>query len=56
MGARGERDTAARERARRIVDFWRRRGWLTSAAPIHLHRLDLDKLEELIAEELKEES
>jgi len=35
------------------VNFWRRRGWLSNSAPIHLHRLDLDKLEELIAAELE---
>jgi hypothetical protein len=44
--------TTFQERARNIVKFWRRRGWLSNSAPIHLHQLDLDKLEELIAEEL----
>lgn len=40
----------ARDRAKAIVDFWRKRGWLsTTAAPLHVHPLDLDKLEELIA-------
>jgi hypothetical protein len=40
-------------RAKRLVDFWRNRKWLSSAAPIHaIHQLDLAKLEELIAEEL----
>lgn len=40
-------------RAKRLVEFWRNRKWLSSAAPIHaIHQLDLTKLEELIAEEL----
>jgi hypothetical protein len=44
-------------RAKRLVDFWRNRKWLSSAAPIHeIHQLDLTKLEELIAEELTAES
>lgn len=39
-------------RARRIVKFWRRRGWLSGSSPIHVHPLDLEKLEELIADGL----
>ena len=50
MGQPDQED--ARERARRIVKFWKRRGWLTDAAPLHVHPLDLEKLEELIADEL----
>jgi len=46
-------EQVTRARAKRLVDFWRNRKWLSSAAPIHdIHQLDLTKLEELIAEEL----
>lgn len=43
-----------RERARRLVEFWNRRGWLRNSTPMHVHPLDLAKLEELIAAELDE--
>jgi hypothetical protein len=43
---------AKRERAKKIVEFWNRRGWIRGGAPLHVHPLDLDKLEELIAREL----
>lgn len=46
--------TDPRTRAKAIVDFWRKRGWLSGSAPLHVHPLDLDKLEELIAQELDE--
>jgi hypothetical protein len=42
----------ARARARRLVDFWRSRQWLRSPSPVHVHPLDLTKLEELITMEL----
>jgi len=41
-----------RSRAEAIVEFWRKRGWLTGSAPMHIHPLDLRKLEELIENEL----
>lgn len=41
-------------RARQIVEVWRERRYLPSPSPIHVHRVDLDKLEELIAEALDE--
>ena len=41
-------------RARQIVEAWRERRYLPSPSPIHVHRVDLDKLEELIAEALDE--
>jgi hypothetical protein len=47
-----EDETTPEGRARRIVNFWRRRGWLTNSTPIHVHPLDLAKLEELIALEI----
>lgn len=47
-----EHPETAHDRARRIVNFWRRRSWLSSASPIHVHPLDVDKLVELIAAEL----
>lgn len=53
MENRDDADTSARGRARRIVEFWRLRGWLERGAPLHVHPLDLKKLEELIAEELR---
>jgi hypothetical protein len=43
---------ANRERAKKIVEFWNSRGWAQGASPLHVHPLDLDKLEELIAQEL----
>jgi hypothetical protein len=43
---------ASRERAKKLVEFWNRRGWVTDGAPLHVHPLDLVKLEELIAREL----
>ena|GEM_PF-5496912 len=46
--------TDRKAKARRIVDAWRERRYLPSPSPIHVHRLDLDKLEELIAEALDE--
>ena len=44
----------ARARARRVVENWRERHYLPSPSPVHVHRLDLEKLEELIAEALDE--
>lgn len=43
-----------KSRAKEIVNFWRRRGWLSGCAPLHVHPLDLDKLEDLIASALTE--
>jgi len=48
-------DTTPQGRAQWIVKFWRRREWLTGASPIHIHPLDLDKLEQLIAAELEKQ-
>lgn len=45
-------DAHHRERAKKIVEFWNRRAWLRDAAPLHVHPIDLAKLEELIATEL----
>ena len=43
----------AQAKAKRLVEFWRNRKWLSSAAPIHsIHQMDLVKLEQLIADEL----
>jgi hypothetical protein len=52
---RTERDET-RAKARRLVDFWRNRQWLQSSSPLHVHPLDLDKLEDLIASALDERS
>lgn len=41
-----------KSRARQIVEFWRNRQWLQGSAPLHVHPLDLDKLEDLIASAL----
>lgn len=46
-------DKDPRSRAKSIVEFWNKRGWLSGSAPQHIHPLDLDKLEELIAQELE---
>lgn len=43
----------ARARARQIVEFWNARRWLPDATPLHVHPLDLAKLEQLIAEALE---
>lgn len=37
------------------MDFWRRRGWLSSSSPVHVHPLDLTKLEDLIVAELDQD-
>jgi len=43
----------AQAKAKRLVEFWRNRKWLSSATPIHsIYQLDLVKLEQLIADEL----
>ena len=47
---------SARDRAKKIVEFWRRRGWLSGSSPLHVHPLDLEKLEELIANELEDQT
>ena len=52
MAGQEQTDTTPEGKARRIVKFWHHREWLTSASSIHVHPLDLDKLEELIATEL----
>jgi hypothetical protein len=39
----------AQRRARALVRFWHSRQWLPAPAPLHVHPLDLVKLEELIA-------
>ena len=52
MEAHDHDETTPQGRARQIVNFWRRRGWSKTASPIHVLPLDLDKLEELIADEL----
>jgi len=45
----------AQSQAREIVDFWHKRLWLTGgSAPLHIHPLDLEKLEELIADALND--
>ena len=44
----------AAERAREIVEFWKNRTWLQSNTPLHVHQLDLTKLEELITTALEE--
>jgi hypothetical protein len=50
MGMPAPSHGRARNRAKEIVEFWRNRAWLSgSSAPLHVHPLDLDKLEELIA-------
>jgi hypothetical protein len=46
---------SARDRAKKIVEFWRRRAWLSGSAPLHVHPLDLEKLEELITAELEDQ-
>ena len=52
---RTERDET-RAKARRLVTFWRNRDWLSSnSAPLHVHPLDLDKLEDLIASALADD-
>lgn len=43
----------ASQKAKQIVDFWKNRRWLPSDAPLHLHQLDIVKLEELIQEALE---
>jgi hypothetical protein len=43
-----------RTRARQVVESWRERRYLPSPSPVHVHRLDLEKLEEMIAEALGE--
>ena len=48
-----ERSSAA-ERAKEIVKFWKNREWLASQTPLHIHELDLTKLEELIAKALED--
>ena len=45
----------ARHRAQALVKFWHQRNWLTVPSSLHLHPLDLDKLEELIAQALAAE-
>jgi hypothetical protein len=54
MEARSEKPDETRATARRLVNFWRKREWLTGSAPLHVHPLDLDKLEDLIAAALVE--
>jgi hypothetical protein len=44
----------AADRAKRIVEFWKNRKWLPSNSPLHVHQLDLTKLEELITDALEE--
>ena len=46
----------ARALARQIVDFWHGRRWLPAPAPMHVHPLDLAKLEDLIAEALADDA
>lgn len=45
-----ERPEEARQRARDLVQFWHSRRWLSAPSPLHVHPLDLVKLEELIAD------
>ena len=53
MGMPSPTHGQARSRAKKIVEFWRKREWLSGGpAPLHVHPLDLDKLEELIASAL----
>lgn len=57
MGTVPTQPEQSRSRAKAIVEFWRKRSWLsTSSAPLHVHPLDLDKLEELIANALDGDS
>lgn len=46
-------DVDPKREAKRLVDQWRRRAWASGAAPIHVHPLDLTKLEEMIADLLQ---
>jgi hypothetical protein len=43
-----------RAKAKEIVEFWKNRRWLQSSAPVHVHPLDLDKLEDLIVDVLED--
>lgn len=45
-----------RTRARAIVEFWHNRRYLPSPSSLHVHPMDLGKLEELIAAALDEQS
>ena len=55
MEARRSEQDETRAKARRLVNFWRNRKWLSAgSAPLHVHPLDLDKLEELIAVALED--
>lgn len=50
MGAREQTgDEEAQRRARALVRFWHGRQWLSAPSPLHVHPLDLAKLEELVA-------
>lgn len=51
MAQRAAEDSEeARRRARALVRFWHSRQWLSAPSPLHVHPLDLVKLEELIAD------
>jgi hypothetical protein len=46
--------TRSKIKAKAIVEFWKNRTWLPTTGPVHVHQLDLIKLEELIEEALDE--
>lgn len=50
-----ETPSYASEKAKAIVDFWKNRRWLQHPLPVHVHQIDLAKLEELIREALENE-
>lgn len=55
MDTRGQaRSTEAQQRARALVQFWHERRWLSAPSPLHVHPLDLAKLEQLIADAISE--
>jgi len=46
--------SSTQDQAKEIVAYWKNRDWLQSAAPVQVHHLDLNKLEELIVDALEE--
>jgi hypothetical protein len=55
MGMRGQAgSTEVQQRARALVRFWHERRWLSAPSPLHVHPLDLAKLEQLIADAISD--